>query len=85
MGNHRRWGGLVLLLTLVGCTGRLWQENADANGITLHWYTRESTMDVVHAEATEHCSLYGKRAELLREFEGPNMTTANFACVPGPG
>ncbi len=75
----------MLLLTLLGCTGRLWQEHADADGITLHWYTRESTMDTVRDEAIEHCSLYGKRAELLREFEDQDMTTASFACLPSAG
>lgn len=83
MGAGCRWSGLVLLLALAGCSGRIWEENATAAGIRLHWYTQENTIDNVRAEAVEHCRSFGRRAELIQEFEDQDMSTADFACLPG--
>jgi hypothetical protein len=70
----------ALLLTLAGCAGRVWLDRASAAGITLHWYTREATVDIARGEALEHCRGYGKDAVLLDEFVDRDITTAHFAC-----
>lgn len=82
MAKGIRWGGLLLLLTLLGCSGRIWREDASADGIRLHWYTREVTIDFARAEALEHCSRFGRRPELIREFADQDVTSADFACLP---
>jgi hypothetical protein len=74
--------GALLLLALADCTGRIWRENGTADGITLHWYTREVSMDEATGEAHEHCEAYGRRSRLVRVFEDQDTTTANFACLP---
>jgi hypothetical protein len=83
MGEAVRWGGVLLLLALVGCAGRVWRDHADADGIALHWYTREATINIARAAAAEHCSDFGKRAELVSEFEDHDITRASFACRGG--
>ena len=82
MRNRRGWRAAApaLLLALAGCAGRLWVDQASADGITLHWYTREATIDTAHAEALEHCRGYGKGVVLLDEFADQDITRARFAC-----
>jgi hypothetical protein len=65
---------------LCGCAGRIWLDHASAQGATLHWYTREVTINEARARAATHCSGFGKRALLLDEFEDQDVTTAHFAC-----
>jgi hypothetical protein len=76
-----RWGGMLLLLALAGCAGRIWHEDASADGIRLRWYTPEVTIDVARAEALEHCRRFDRRPELVREFADRDMTVADFACL----
>jgi hypothetical protein len=80
MGFYLRWSAIFVLVVLAGCAGRVWRDHADADGIALHWYTREATVDIAHAEAAEHCRSFGKHAELLAEFEDHDVTRARFAC-----
>jgi len=88
MRNRGRWWPAALgwaavsalLLAPAGCAGRLWVDRASAEGVRLHWYTREATMDIARAAAAENCRRYGKGAVLLDEFEDRDVTTANFAC-----
>jgi hypothetical protein len=81
MRDRRGWRAApALLLALAGCAGRLWVDQASADGITLHWYTREATIDTAHAEALEHCRGYGKGVVLLDEFADQDITRARFAC-----
>jgi hypothetical protein len=65
---------------LGGCAGRIWLDHASEQGATLHWYTREATIDEARARAAAHCSDFGKRALLLDLFEDQDVTTAHFAC-----
>jgi hypothetical protein len=65
---------------LCGCAGRIWLDDASAQGATLHWYTREVTFDEATARAAAHCRNFGKRALLLDLFEDQDVTTAHFAC-----
>lgn len=83
MDGGLRWIGVLLLLALLGCAGRIWRDHADADGIALHWYTREASVDIARAAAAEHCRGFGKRAELVSEFEDQDVTRATFACRGG--
>ena len=65
---------------LCGCAGRIWLDHASERGATLHWYTREVTINEARARAAAHCGSFGKRALLLDEFEDQDVTTAHFAC-----
>ncbi|HUJ98000.1 MAG TPA: hypothetical protein VLV85_07120 [Stellaceae bacterium] len=65
---------------LCGCAGRIWLDHASDQGATLHWYTREATIEEARARAAAHCSGFGKQALLLDEFEDQDVTTAHFAC-----
>jgi hypothetical protein len=81
----RNFGPLALLAAsavtgLCGCAGRIWLDRASEQGATLHWYTREATIDEARARAAAHCSSFGKHALLLDEFEDQDVTTAHFAC-----
>jgi hypothetical protein len=67
-------------LALSGCAGRIWLDHESGTGATLHWYTRETTIDAARARAEEHCRHLAKRAVLLDEFEDQDITTAHFAC-----
>lgn len=80
MRGHLRASGMLMLLALAGCAGRVWLDQASPDGITLHWYTRDATIGIAHAEAAEHCRRFGKGAVLLDEFEDQDITTAHFAC-----
>jgi hypothetical protein len=77
------WSGLALtaLVALGGCSsGRIWLDHQSTDGATLHWYTREATIGDAQARAATHCSQFGKRAQLLDEFEDEDVTTAHFGC-----
>lgn len=71
-------GGLAL--SLAACAGRIWRDQADADGIRLHWYTDKASIDEASAEAARHCQASGKRAELQDEFIDDDVTVARFAC-----
>lgn len=71
---------LLSALGLAGCSGRIWLDHQSEAGATLHWYTRETTIDAAKLRAAEHCQRFGKRARLLDEFEDSDVTTAHFAC-----
>ncbi len=78
---RRRLPALTLALALSACaSGRIWLDHDSPDGISLHWYTRETTIDDARAEATTHCQAWGKHAVLLDEFEDQDVTTAHFAC-----
>jgi hypothetical protein len=66
---------------LCGCAGRIWLDHASEHGATLHWYTREVTIEEARVPAAAHCSDFGKRAVLLDEFEDQDVTTAHFVCA----
>jgi hypothetical protein len=67
-------------LGLAACVGRIWRDEADANGLRLHWYTKEASIDEARAEAARYCRDRGKRAELRDEFTDRDVTVARFAC-----
>jgi hypothetical protein len=71
-------GGVAL--TLAACAGRIWRDEADANGVRLHWYTGKVSIDEAQAEAGRYCEARGKRAELQDEFIDRDVTVARFAC-----
>jgi hypothetical protein len=71
-------GGMAL--ALAGCVGRIWRDEADADGIRLHWYTSKVSIDEARAEAVRYCQARGKRAELEDEFIDRDVTVARFAC-----
>lgn len=79
MHDHR-WRLLALALALAGCAGRIWVDQSSPQGIRIHWYTQESTIDIAHGMAVEHCQEHGKGAVLLRLFEDHDVTVADFAC-----
>jgi hypothetical protein len=71
---------LVPAFLLAGCADRIWLDHESAGGITLHWYTREMTIDAATARANAHCRSFGRHASLLDEFEDQDVATAHFAC-----
>jgi hypothetical protein len=71
-------GGMAL--ALAACAGRIWQDEADANGVRLHWYTGKVSIDEARAEAARYCRASGRRAELQDEFIDRDVTVARFAC-----
>lgn len=72
---------LLLAMALAACaSGRIWLDHDSPDGITLHWYTKETTIDAARAEANNHCQAWAKQAVLLDEFEDRDVTTAHFAC-----
>lgn len=71
-------GGVAL--TLAACAGRIRRDEADADGVRLHWYTGMASIDEARAEAARYCKARGKRAELQDEFIDRDVTVARFAC-----
>ena len=71
-------GGLAL--TLAACAGRIWRDEADADGVRLHWYTGNASIDDARVEAARYCQASSKRAELQDEFIDRDVTVARFAC-----
>jgi len=71
-------GGMAL--ALAACAGRIWRDEADADGLRLHWYTGKISIDEARAEATRYCLERGGRAELQDEFIDRDVTVARFAC-----
>lgn len=79
--RRRHAAPLALVLALAACaSGRIWLDHDSPDGITLHWYTKETTIDAARAEANNHCQARGRHALLLDEFEDRDVTTAHFAC-----
>jgi hypothetical protein len=71
-------GGMAL--ALAACVGRIWRDEADADGVRLHWYTSKGSMDEAQAEAARYCQARGTRAALQDEFIDRDVTVARFAC-----
>ena len=69
-----------MALAVAACAGRIWRDEADANGLRLHWYTSKVSIDEARAEAARYCEAGGKRAELQDEFIDRDVTVARFAC-----
>ena len=69
-----------MALALAACAGRIWRDEADADGVRLHWYTSKVSIDEALAEAGRYCQAGGKRAELQGEFIDRDVTVARFAC-----
>lgn len=78
----RRWLVLVLALGgLAGCdSGRIWVDHAGPDAVSLHWYTKEASIDAAHRVADRQCAPTGHRAELLQIFADHDITRADFAC-----
>src|SRR5579864_7729938 len=81
-----RLGFLILwsAFVLAACSGRIWQDEATADTVRLHWYTAEASIDEARSLGEEHCRRSGRRAEMVQEFEDGDITTAGFVCVPSP-
>jgi len=71
-------GGMAL--TVAACAARIWRDEASAEGVRLHWYTNEASLEDATAEAARHCRAWAKRAEFLEEFIDDDVTVARFAC-----
>jgi hypothetical protein len=71
-------GGMALVLA--ACAGRIWRDEADANGVRLHWYNGTVSIDEARGEAAGYCQARGKRAALQNEFIDRDVTVARFAC-----
>lgn len=82
----RRLGPLILwsALLLAGCTGHIWQDEASADNVRLHWYTTEASIDDALSLADAHCRRFERRARMVQEFEDGEITTAGFVCTPSP-
>ncbi len=79
----RRLGSLILwnVVVLAACSGRIWQDEATADTVRLHWYTAEASIDEARSLADEHCRRSERRAEMVQEFEDGDITTAGFVCA----
>jgi hypothetical protein len=62
------------------CGGRIWADREGPDGLRLHWYTQEATIEEAGARADEHCRPLGKEAVMTEEFEDQDITQAVFAC-----
>jgi hypothetical protein len=72
---------VLALAGLVGCaSGRIWVDHAGPDAVSLHWYTREASIDDARREADRQCRPTGRRAELLQIFADADVTRADFAC-----
>jgi hypothetical protein len=87
MGSHGpRAGWRVALaagamaLSVAACAARIWRDEATPQGVRLHWYTNEASIDDAKAEAGRYCQGWNKRAELLEEFIDDDVTVARFGC-----
>ena len=69
-----------IALALAACAARIWRDEADADGVRLHWYTSTASIDEARAEAARYCQARGKRTELQDEFIDRDVTVARFAC-----
>ena len=81
---ERRGTSIVLLLctlALAACSGRIWQDEATADTVRLHWYTAEASIDEARSLADEHCRRSERRAAVVQEFEDGDITTAGFVCT----
>jgi hypothetical protein len=70
----------ALVLSLAACAARIWRDEATPQGVRLHWYTNEASIDDARAEAARYCRAGGARAELQDEFIDNDVTVAHFAC-----
>jgi hypothetical protein len=68
-------------LSLGACAARIWRDEADPEGVRLHWYTDRATIDEARAEAARYCQARGKHAALRDEFIDRDVTVARFACL----
>lgn len=79
-----RWPMLVAgamgVTALSGCLQEPRVDRSGPDGIEMHWYTADSSIDAAMAEAEAYCRPLGKHALLTREFEDQDVTTAHFAC-----
>ena len=71
-------GGVAL--SVAACAARIWRDQASDEGVRLHWYTKEASIDDARAEAAQYCQARDKRAELEDEFIDEDVTVARFAC-----
>ena len=69
-----------MAVLLAGCAGRIWTDQSTPQGLALHWYTKETTVEAATAEAETHCRNFGTHAVLLGEFEDQDITRAQYAC-----
>ena len=67
---------------LAACSSRIWQDEATADTVRLHWYTAEASIDEARSLADEHCRRSERRAEMVQEFDDGDITTAGFVCEP---
>jgi hypothetical protein len=70
----------AMALTVAACAGRIWRDEADADGLRLHWYTGEVSIDEARAEAARYCQASARHAQLEDEFIDQDVTVARFAC-----
>ncbi len=80
----RGWGAALatvgVALSVAACAARIWRDQASEEGMRLHWYTKEASIDDARAEAARYCNARDRRAELLEEFIDADVTVARFAC-----
>ncbi len=78
------WGAALaaggVALSVAACAARIWRDQASEEGMRLHWYTKEASIDDARAEAARYCKARERRAELLEEFIDADVTVARFAC-----
>lgn len=84
-GQLRRWHGALaaaaVALTLGACATRIWRDEADPEGVRLHWYTNQVSIDEARGEAARYCQARDKHAVLRDEFIDRDVTVARFVCL----
>lgn len=71
---------LGLAAALAGCGGVVLVDQESQQGIKLHWYNDEGSIDTATRKAERHCRRWDKHAFLVKEFVDDTVTVARFEC-----
>src|SRR5260370_13224521 len=61
-GRHAAWrvalAAAGMALGMAACAARIWRDEATPQGVRLHWYTNEASIDAATAQAAPYCQAH---------------------------
>lgn len=77
---RRRLAIVCFAAGLAGCGAVIMVDQESPQGVKLHWYNDEGSIDAATRKAERHCRRGDKQAILVEEFVDDDVTTARFEC-----
>ena len=72
---------LTVAVLIAGCANTIRPQHVTKDEISLQYDTVLNSLETATARADEHCAQFGKKAELISQWDNIGTRGATFRCV----